>query len=370
VSLKVAQALLADHPKYEAVLTSLLKLAAIGTVADLVPLTSRENRAIVSMGLGALNEGRHHPGLAELLKVSQLTPGSIRESDLGFRVGPRINAAGRVSSAELVVELLNCRDPFRARDLAKHIDGLNTERRDIERRLTDVALGAVSDPPDPFVLVAGPEEDGWHRGVVGIVAARIKERVNRPTAVVSIQGDRAVGSVRSVAGVHAVRALESVEDLLVKFGGHPAAAGFTVPVEHLDAMRSRLGAWVAENHSDDDLIPKRGVDVVVAARDLDDTLFFDFARLAPFGMGNPVPRLLVQNVRPWNARVIGKARTTLKFLIPRGDGSHVEAIWWGRPEMLDALSSHAVDLLGNLEENVWKGRRSLQFRVKDVRITS
>ena len=254
VSMKLAQAVLADHPKYPAILDSLLKLAAIGTVADLVPLTTAENRAIVSLGLDRLNRGPHHPGLAALLAVSKNGDGAIGETDLGFGVGPRINAAGRVAHARMVVDLLTCRDPIQARKMARALDDLNTERKNIQRRLTTAALALVTDEPDPFVVVAGPEEEGWHRGVVGIVASKIKEKVFRPAAVLSIQGDFAVASVRSIPGVHAVEALDSVSDLLVKYGGHPAAAGFTVPTDKIHELRRRLGEFVSATTTADQLV--------------------------------------------------------------------------------------------------------------------
>jgi single-stranded-DNA-specific exonuclease len=248
VSLKLAQALLREHPKRDGVIRSLLKLAAIGTVADMVSLGTLENRAIVALGLRELAQGPHHPGLQALLEVSGLTGGDARidEAALGFRIGPRINAAGRVAEATLVVQLLTERDPARARALAERLDALNTERRDIQKRLVEGCLAAIPDPPPPFVLLSGREDEGWHRGVVGIVASRVKDELERPVAVVSIQGEWAVGSVRSVGGVHAVRALDSVSDLLAKYGGHPAAAGFTVRTADLDALRERLSAFVAE----------------------------------------------------------------------------------------------------------------------------
>ncbi|HMV67235.1 MAG TPA: single-stranded-DNA-specific exonuclease RecJ, partial [Myxococcota bacterium] len=294
VSLKLAQALLADHPRRDRVLRSLLKLAAIGTVADLVPLSTPENRAIVSLGLEALNTGPHNPGLAALLDVCRLAPGGITEADLAFRVAPRINAAGRIASAMRVVDLLTTSDAARARALAEELEALNLERRAVQHQLVDRALEAAAAATGPFVVVAGAEEDGWHRGVVGIVAARLKDELHRPVAVVSIQGDLAVGSVRSVPGVHAVQALESASDLLVRFGGHPAAAGFSLPASRLPELRDRLTAWMLAHTAEDTLVPERAIDAVVPAEALDARLHGELLRMSPFGMGNPEPRLLVR----------------------------------------------------------------------------
>ncbi|MBT3224032.1 MAG: single-stranded-DNA-specific exonuclease RecJ, partial [Proteobacteria bacterium] len=174
VSLKLATALLASHPRWPQIQLSLLKLAAIGTVADLVPLTSPENRAIVSIGLTQLNRGPHHAGLRALLKVCNLTKTPIDEYHLGYRIGPRINAAGRIADAKLVVRLLNSRDPVLSRELATQLDRLNTHRRDIQQRVVNEARTKIAQV-EPFLLVSGHEEEGWHRGVVGIVASKIKE---------------------------------------------------------------------------------------------------------------------------------------------------------------------------------------------------
>jgi len=371
VSLKLAQGLLQHHHRaWDRVLLSLLKLASIGTVADMVPLNTLENRAIVSMGLSQLNEGRHHAGLTSLLRVAGLGDKSVRTSDLGFRIGPRINAAGRVADAKLVVELLNCRDPDRARQLASRLDALNTERRDIQRTLVREALARIDGDPTPWVLLAGAEEEGWHRGVVGIVAARIKEQVHRPTAVVSIQGDRAVGSVRSLPGVHAVRALDSASDLLVKYGGHPMAAGFTVPTDRLDALRDRLSAWVEAQVDTADLAPVRRIDAVVHPDRLGEGLMQDLVRLGPFGQANPRPVLQIPGVQVRDARLLGADKKMLKVKIPRSSGPWLEAIWWGGNAHREALCSGPHDLLGHLGINEWRGRRTLQLEIKDARATA
>ncbi|MCB9670211.1 MAG: single-stranded-DNA-specific exonuclease RecJ [Alphaproteobacteria bacterium] len=366
VSLKLATALLHDHPRFDLVLRSLLKLAAIGTVADLVPLTSAENRAIVSLGLRELNVGRHHPGLGELLRVCDIK-GDITETDLGFRVGPRINAAGRLVDAKLVVELLNCRDPARARELAGHLDRLNKERQGIQRTVFDAAMERIgTGEPDPFVVVAGPEEEGWHRGVVGIVASKVKDAVHRPVAVVSVQGDVAVGSVRSIDAVHAVRALDAAQDLLVRYGGHPAAAGFTVPTDRIDALRERLGAWVLEHTTPEDLVRHRRVDVELTPDQLSWPLFGELESLGPFGMKNPRPRLMIRGVRPERPRVLADGRL-LKFGIPGTSAGFLSCVWWGEGERLEQIGQGPVDVLGQLGVNTWNGNRELQLQVMDVR---
>ncbi|MFT4625956.1 MAG: single-stranded-DNA-specific exonuclease [Myxococcota bacterium] len=368
VSLKLATGLLQGHGKWDAILRSLLKLAAIGTVADMVPLSTTENRAIVTLGLRSLNEGPHHAGLAALLEVAGTDV--IRATDLGYKIGPRINAAGRLADATLVVELLNCRNPERASTLAKRLDQLNRDRRSVQKRLEAEALAQLEGTePAAFVVVAGQESDGWHRGVVGIVASRLKDKLNRPCAVVSIQGDRAVGSVRSVPSVHAVRALDAGKDLLLKYGGHPAAAGFTVPTEHLDTLRTRLAEFVAEHAGSEELRPVRESDTHLDPAELDGRLFYELSRLGPFGQGNPQPQLVVRGVRARRVSAIGRDSVGLRFTIPTPDAP-MDAIWWQHADKAETLADSEVDLFGHLEENTWKNRTSIRFVVDDARLSA
>ncbi|MCB9689684.1 MAG: single-stranded-DNA-specific exonuclease RecJ [Alphaproteobacteria bacterium] len=368
VSLKLAQALLDRHPKRDAVIQSMLKLAAVGTVADMVSLGTLENRAIVTLGLRELNQGRHHPGLAALLEASRLVPGQIDETSLGYRIGPRINAAGRVAEANLVVELLSCRDPKRAHELAQQLETLNTERRDLQKRLVAHALEALSvGEVPPFVLLSGKEEEGWHRGVVGIVASRVKDEVERPVAIVSIQGELAVGSMRSIPGVHAVAALDSVSDLLVKYGGHPAAAGFTVRTADLGQLQERLVAHVATTLPEADLVPVRRFDVVVPRERLGRELSDELARLGPYGMGNPSPNLLVPGVTAFGVQVRGAEGRLLKFLVPGAQDRAIEAVWWDRAPLAEQLQEGPVDVLAGLGIHTWNGNQRLQLSVVDVR---
>lgn len=368
VSLKLATALLGDHAKWDAILLSLLKLGAIGTVADLVSLKTPENRAIVSVGLERLNQRRHHPGLEALLDIAGSSPGGIRTSDLGFRIGPRINAAGRVADAKLVVRLLNSREPKQARELAVELNRLNDNRRQIQKKVETEAIEQVGDDPDPFIVVCKSEEEGWHRGVVGIVASRLKDEFHRPAAVIAIQGDVAVGSVRSISKIHAIKAMDTCSDLLVRYGGHPAAAGFTIPTEKIDELRRRLGEYVTANTDAEALVRTRTYDVQIPAQSLGEDLFAELRRLGPFGMGNPTPHLMLEGVRPIAVKAIGKDKTHLKLLIPREHGNAIEALWWGRADLVDLLSTSEVDLLGQLGENIYRGRRSLQFEIKDARV--
>lgn len=366
VSLKLAQAMLADHPKRDLILRSLLKLTALGTVADLVPLNTLENRALVSLGIDELNQGRHAPGLAALLEVAGVPRGEVDTQAIGFRIAPRINAAGRIAQATHVVDLLTCRDPVQAARMAHELDALNRERRDVQEALIEHVLTHLPDEPDPFVLVSGAEEDGFHRGVVGIVAARVKEHVHRPVAIVSVQGPRAVGSVRSIPGVHAVRALDTASDVLVKYGGHPMAAGFSIPTEHLGTLRDRLCAYVDGHVDADTLVEDHAVDAELRADEITGQLHAQLQQLAPFGQGNPEPSFALRGVYVDGLRTMGKDASHLKGML-RGAVEPVEVVWWRGAVHAPALQNTPVDLLGSLAENRWKGRRTLQFVVRDAR---
>ncbi|MBN1334746.1 MAG: single-stranded-DNA-specific exonuclease RecJ [Deltaproteobacteria bacterium] len=363
IALQLARALLGDHPRHDDLVRSFLKLAAIGTVADVVDLSVRENRAIVALGLEALSAGGHAPGLQALLAVSGCSNRPMTAGDLGFRIGPRINAAGRIEHAEVAIRLLTERDPVRAHELAAILDGLNRRRQDIQERLVRKLL--EDEPPISetrrFPVFAGQESDGWHRGVVGIVAGRVREALRRPVAVAGIQAGVAVASVRSVPAVHAVRALDAAAPLLLRYGGHAAAAGFSARVEDLPALEATLSQWVADHVAPGDLVPELRVDATVAASRLDLATARTLARLEPHGSGHPHPRFLVPGVRLERWR-LSKGR----HLFFRLGGA--EAAWWDGARHLPAVENAPIDLVGTLGLDTWQGQVRCRFSVEDARI--
>jgi len=367
VSLKVAQALLASHPRRDRLLRSFLKLAAIGTVADVVDLSTDENRAIVALGLRELASGRHSPGLSALMDVAGLKDKRVlRASDLGFRIGPRINAAGRLEQATAVVELLNERNPQRAQAMAQDLDRVNSERKGLQRLLEAEAKRQVSDPPPPFIVVWGEEKlDGsspWHRGIAGIVAARLRDAFHRPAAVITVSGVSARGSIRSIPGFHAVHALDTASDLLAGYGGHPAAAGFSVDAQHIPALAGRLQTWAATAGAGNHL-PVHEFDATARPGELSMQLFHELAELGPYGKGNPAPLLRIDGVLPEDVGRMGQKGAHLRFRVGRE-----RAVWWRAGDHADALmSGDRFDLLVRLEENEYRGRTNLQLVVEDAR---
>ena len=360
VSLKLAQAMLPPGPRTDKILLSMMKVAAIGTVADVVDLSGLENRAIVTLGLEQLSAGPNAPGLQALLDISDLSDGAIDASDIGYKVSPRINAAGRLAGANTIIELFAARSRDRAYMLARKLDSLNKQRQSIERELVEHCLADLSAREGElphFVVLSGEEAEGWHRGVVGIVASRIRDRLHRPAAIISISNGSARGSIRSTPAVHAVRALESASDILEKFGGHPAAAGFSVHPDLIPALAERLDTFARSAEANPEAPPLQ-LDADCSAADITWGTVNALRRLGPHGKGNPRPLLWVRGVRPAGLRVL--AEKHLKFRV-----GTVEAIWWRGAKYIDQLQGR-VDLAVEPGINRWRGKTSIQLTVVDA----
>src|SRR5712691_11357736 len=240
VAFKLVHALFRERGR-ESQVNAFMKLVAIGTVADVAKLTG-ENRTIVALGLKDLPKATN-PGLRALMEVAGCGAGaSMTAYDLGFRIGPRINAAGRMDAARAVVELFNTRDRDEARRLARHLDTRNQERKEVQQQIVELAIAELEsverEPANSYVAVVAGE--GWHRGVIGIAASKISERINRPCVVISIDGDLAHGSARSIQAYHLLNGLTACSDLFDKFGGHSHAAGITIKPDRIAELRRRL----------------------------------------------------------------------------------------------------------------------------------
>lgn len=362
ISLKFAQALLKDHAMYPLILRSLTKLAAMGTVADVVSLLDPENRAIVAVGLDALNHDNHKPGLAALLNVSQVMPGTIDSSSIGYRIGPRINAAGRLASATLVIDLLHAPNSVMAHTLAGQLDAMNAERQEIQEEMVRTALEMTRTNDDPFVVVALEESPSWHSGVAGIVAGRLREQLHHPVAVCIIENGMVTGSIRSTLGVHAVQALTSIESLMTKFGGHAAAAGFSFPAENLDAFRKGLcenAILQLQGHAE---IPVTDVALCVEPRQIRENLFEDMARLEPCGSQNPRPLVCIRNAKLSRMRLLKEKH--LRMTIEE-TGIPLSGIWFSAPVAMHDLPERC-HLLGELQKEIWNGEVRYQICVRDA----
>jgi len=346
-------------------LSDLVDLVALATIADLVPLEG-ENRVLVHYGLRRMTQSRW-AGVRALLEVSDVDPSSITAGQVGFRLAPRINAAGRVGESADALRLLLTDDDQEARSLAQRLDELNTRRREEDRRTLDEALEDLVDRFDPTsdfgVVVAG---SGWHPGVIGIVASRVVERLHRPVVMIALDGEKGRGSARSIPGFHLYDALAECRDYLDRFGGHRQAAGMDLGVGALDAFRVAFNGVARERLAGRDLRPTLRPDADLHLADADLDLVHWLSYLGPHGMGNPSPLFRARDLRIEGARVVGERH--LKVQLRQG-GSRLEAIGFGLAERLnvDALSAEPFDALFRLERNEWRGRASVQAKLNDLR---
>ena len=360
VSFKLAHALLKhDRQLSERIdLREHLDLVAVGTVADIVPLTG-ENRILVRTGLERLPHTQKI-GLRALMDVANV-PDKVSPYHVGFRIGPRLNAAGRLSDATAALELLLTDDAARARELAGLLNDHNAERQRIEGRIVDEAIAMARARESDRVHVLA--KDGWHVGVIGIVASRVQQEFHKPTVVIGIEDGMGKGSCRSVGGFSIVGALQHCAALLERFGGHEMAAGLSVKAGKIDELRRALNEFATNTLKDDDLHERVRIDAVVKLGDLDAEFFEQLEKLEPYGPDNPTPVFAVEGVRLQGApRVVGKNH--LRFNVTDGDTS-AQAIWWGRGDFEFPQGSFDVAFVPELNE--YRGVENVQLKVKDVR---
>ena len=347
VAYKLAQALGAPGAEED------IELVALATVADLMPLAG-ENRRLVREGLRALSR-TSRPGLRALMKVSKVDPSAIDTGTLGFRLAPRINAAGRLRRADAGLELLLTGDERRAAEIASELDRVNAERRAVEQRIVWEAEAQVAEQVaeggERFSYVLAGE--GWHPGVVGIVASRIVERHHRPVVVVALEDDMGSGSARSIPGFDLLGALHATAEHLGRYGGHRAAAGMAIERDRLDGFREAFECHAAEVLIPEMLIPRERVDAIVSGCDLGLELAEELEKLEPCGMGNPRSRLLVPGARLRDPRPMGDGRH-LRFVVGSG-GTSARAVAFGCDGKLGVEAEEPVDATFRLERNFWNG---------------
>ena len=341
----------------------LLDLVALATIADVVPLTG-ENRVLVRHGLRLLGESRW-PGLRALIRTSGLEGREIRAGQVGFILAPRLNAAGRVGDATEGLQLLLTDDPGEAMTLASRLEVLNTERQGLDQRILEEAIRMVEEQCDPeqdaaLVLAA----DGWHAGVVGIVASRIVERFGRPAFLIALEGDMGKGSGRSISRFDLHAALTHCGDLLERFGGHHMAAGLTIRREQLPAFRKRFTDLARAELTPADLAPEQRVDLVLDLGAASEELERLCRHLEPCGMGNPGPVFGARGVRLEGARRVGSGHLKATLASAGGRIAGIGFGWADRGAWLErAARREPVDVAFRLETNEYQGVLSLQARI-------
>jgi len=368
VAFKLIHALFRERGR-EAQVAGFLKMVAIGTVADVAKLVG-ENRSIVALGLSDLPRAVNH-GLRALIEIAGCGEnGEMNAYDLGFRIGPRINAAGRMDAASAVVELFNAKDKDEARHLAEHLDTRNRERMEMQREIFNRAIeefeaGVDREAQTHAAIIAG---DGWHRGVIGLAASKIAERLHRPCVVISFDGDIGHGSARSIEAYHLFDGLTSCRDLLDKFGGHSHAAGLSIRRDQVPEFRRRLNEHAASCLTEDDLTPSLGIDAEVSAPALTFQLSQDLRHLEPFGAGNPRPVFVTRGMRVLARPNVIKEQH-LKLRVAGENNRPFEAIWWRGVEEAVATPevNQRIDLAYEFEADRWMGDIRLQLNVRDMR---
>jgi len=365
LAFKLASALLEDcgqHLTEQLELSELLDLVAVGTVADLTPLKG-ENRALVRAGLQSIRNPRRQ-GLLSLIGTAGLRPDRITASQIAFAIGPRLNAAGRLDSALAAFQLLTTQDVVEAGQIAQQLEIQNRERQQITREIQAAAERiALEKDTDALLLFAAHEE--FNAGVVGLAASRLCDHYHRPAIVASKGPTHTRGSCRSITEFHITAALDQCSDLLERYGGHAAAAGFTVSNENLPMLIERLGALAIEQLADKDLRPVLVADVEVPLRELRPDLLEYLEWLQPTGYGNPEPYFVSRDVQVKNSRQVGKENSHLKLTLIEGGIIH-DAIAFGQGQRHEEMPGR-VDIMYTYEKNEFNGRESLQLRIRDLK---
>lgn len=341
-----------------------LDIVALGTVADVVPLVG-ENRILVKAGLSKM-QMQPNRGVEALIDVAGLKDRKITAGHIGFTLAPRLNAAGRVAHATRAVELLTTPSQEEAYEIAEELQEINLERQALERDIHEIARQDVlkQGPDADYVVVVGGQD--WHPGVIGIVASRLVEEFYKPTLVISIKDGIGKGSCRSIDNCNIYEALQSAEDLLIQFGGHQAAAGFSIKEDKIPALRERLAQYCKEHLAETDYLPIVDIDSQVAIDDIDVPLIEEIETLEPYGMANPTPVLALEEATISDLFLMGQQKKHAKVLLERED-STIDAIAWNRPDLhASFFPGDRVKVAFMVQKNEWNGHVSPQLMIQDM----
>ncbi|MGE6629108.1 single-stranded-DNA-specific exonuclease RecJ [Bacillus sp. NPDC077027] len=361
VALKVAHALIGEVPVH------LLDLAAIGTIADLVPLHD-ENRLIAKKGLIQLRK-TNRPGLKALMKEAGANLDEANEETVGFQLAPRINAVGRIEQADPAVHLLMTEHLDEAEELARLVQELNKERQKIVSTITDEAIQMVNEEQKDHsaILVA---KTGWNPGVVGIVASKLTDKFSRPAIVLGIDEETgmAKGSARSIAGFDLFFHLSKCRDILPHFGGHPMAAGMTLRVEDVPLLREKLNQFAEETLTEEDFIPIQRIDAVCKVDEITVEAIEEVSLLSPFGMHNPKPFIMIEDAQLEEIRTIGANHNHIKMSL-KDEETILDCVGFHQGELKEEIvPGSSISVIGEMSINEWNNRKKPQLMLKDARV--
>lgn len=367
VAYKLAQGLLQRLGIDESILEKFVELVAIGTSADIVPLID-ENRIFVKAGLEALNNSEN-VGLQALIRAAGLNGREIGTGQIVFIIAPRINAVGRMGDAERAVQLLTTDDEAQAQHIANILERENQHRKNVDEEAFHEAIvqaDGLFDPTNSNAIIL--HKDGWHTGVIGIVASRVVEKYYRPTILISVEDGVGKGSARSIPGFDLYEALKQCEDLFIGFGGHKYAAGLTISEEKIELFKERFQHIAAQSLSYESLVPKLNIEAELRLQTIDEKFMKLLKRFAPFGPQNMRPVFVSQNLEVVGTpTIVGKNH--LKFRVRQNGSKVFDVIAFNMGDLLYRLSPGEanLDMAYVIEENVFMGRHSIQLRAKDLR---
>lgn len=361
VAFKLATALLNRVPE------EWLDIVALGTIADLVPLVD-ENRILAYYGLKHMNQ-TENKGIQSLIEVSEIDR-TLQAGHVGFALGPRINASGRLDSADTAVRLLVTEDRGEAEELADSLDRMNRERQQLVEEMTLEAIAEVEKNPDEHQYVIVVARPNWNVGVVGIVASRLVEKYYRPVLVLGIDEEKRIakGSARSIQGFHLFQALSECKEWLPHFGGHAMAAGMTLNVENIPKLHKQLAALAKEWIRPEDYTPVLTAEGELETDKIQSDLIEQLAALAPYGVGNPVPLFIVKETQVSRVQLMGRQKEHMKLFL-QGKKGIIDAIGFRLGSKANGLAPHVhVRLLGELQMNEWNGKRAPQVIIRDLEV--
>ncbi|WP_196596012.1 single-stranded-DNA-specific exonuclease RecJ [Pectinatus frisingensis] len=362
VAFKLCQALWQNIKNEE--FTRYLDVVALGTVADIVPLTN-ENRTIVKRGLANIT----NLGILELINICKLDKNTITAGHIGFVLGPRLNAAGRLKHADMGVELLLSCDSSSAHKLAEALDKENSLRQQLVETVFKEAMILVHKnnyTNNKLIVVCGKN---WHPGIIGIVASRLVDEFYLPTVVISIDNNGVgKGSCRSIKNFNIVGALSACNDNLTTFGGHAMAAGLTIESSQINFFRDNMIKYAAANIPDSDLIPSIEVDQVLSPQAVNKAMIAELTLLEPFGVDNPAPLFLCGGIQPCNIKKIGQKGVHLKFTFLDNNYSYT-ALGWNMGKYADIIENNKIDFIFQPEINNWNDKKYIQFILKDIKLS-